>query len=60
MQPWIQTLVKVFSRGYTEIGSREIFAIDSVLKTNPWKYKIKNLNGEKIISSFLRKIFVIE
>ena len=24
-----------------------IFIIDSVLKTNPWTYKIKDLNGEK-------------
>ena len=28
---------------------------DSVLKTNPWTYKIKNLNGEKIIISFSAK-----
>ena len=28
---------------------------DSVLKTNPWTYKIKNLNGEKIIVSFSAK-----
>ena len=31
---------------------REIFIIDSVLKTNPWTYKIKDLNGEKIIGRF--------
>ena len=24
-----------------------IFIIDSILKTNPWTYKIKDLNGEK-------------
>ena len=29
----------IFSKGY----------IDSVLKTNPWTYKFKDLNGEKII-----------
>ena len=34
---------------------REIFIIDSVLKTNPWTYKIKNLNGEKITGSFYEK-----
>ena len=38
-----------FSKGYTENLSREIFITDSVLKTNPWTYKIKYLNGEKII-----------
>ena len=43
----------IFSRkGYTENWSREIFIIDSVLKTNPWTYEIKDLNGEKIIGSF--------
>ena len=33
----------IFSKGYTENWSREIFIIDSVLKTNPWTYKIKDL-----------------
>ena len=45
----------VFSKGYTENWSREIFIINSVLKTNPWTYKIKDLNGEKIIGSFYEK-----
>ena len=31
----------IFSKGYTENWSREIFIIDSVLKTNPWTYKLK-------------------
>ena len=30
----------VFSKGYTENWSREIFVIDSVLKTNPCLLKI--------------------
>ena len=29
--------------------------IDSVLKTNPWIYKTKNFNVEKIIGSFYEK-----
>ena len=45
----------VFSNGYAVNWSREIFIIDSVLKTNPWTYKIKDLNGEKIIGSFYEK-----
>ena len=45
----------IVSKGYTENWSREIFIIDSVLKTNPWTYKIKDLNGEKIIGSFYGK-----
>ena len=28
---------------------------DSVLKTNPWTYKIKDLNGEKMMGSFYEK-----
>ena len=44
-----------FSKGYTESCSRQIFIIDSVLKTNPWTYKIKDLNGGKIIGSFYEK-----
>ena len=34
-----------FRKGYNESWSKEIFIIDSVLKTNPWTYKIKDLNG---------------
>ena len=28
----------IFSKGYTENLSKEIFVIDSVLKPNPWTY----------------------
>ena len=43
----------IFSKGYTENWSREIFIIDFVLKTNLWTYKLKDLNEEgKIIGSF--------
>ena len=45
----------IFSKGYTESWSREICIIDSALKTNPWTYKIKDLNGEKIIGVFYEK-----
>ena len=44
-----------FNKGYTENWSREIFIINSVLKTNPCTYKIKDLDGEKIIGSFCEK-----
>ena len=37
----------ISSKGYTENWSREMFVIDSVLKTNPWTYKLKDFNGEK-------------
>ena len=45
----------IFSKGYTENWSREIFIIDSVQKTNPWTNKLKDLNREKIIQSFYEK-----
>ena len=48
----------IFSNTYTENWSREIFIIDSVLKANPWTYKIKNLNREKIIGSFNEKVLL--
>ena len=45
----------IFSNGYTENWWKEIFIVDSVLKTNSWIYKIKDLNGETIIGSFYEK-----
>ena len=39
----------IFSKRYTENWSRKISVIDSVLKTNPWTYKIRDLVEEKII-----------
>ena len=37
----------IFSEAHTENCSREIFIIDSVLKTNPWTYKAKDSNKRK-------------
>ena len=34
----------VFGKGYIENWSREVFRIDFILKTNPWTFKIKDLN----------------
>ena len=42
----------IFSKGYTENWSRKTFIINSVLKTNRWTYKLKDLNGDTIIGSF--------
>ena len=33
----------IFKRSYNENGSREIFIIALVQKSNPWSYKIKDL-----------------
>ena len=45
----------ISSKGSTGNWSREIFIFDSILKTNPLTYKIKDLNGEKIIRIFYQK-----
>ena len=45
----------IFSKGYTGNWSGEIFIIDCVFKTNPWTYKIKDLNEEKTIGRFYEK-----
>ena len=45
----------IFSKGYTGNWSREISIIDSVLKTNIWTCKIKDLIGGKTIGSFYEK-----
>ena len=37
----------IFSKGYTENWSIEIFIINSELKANPLIYKIKDLNRKK-------------
>ena len=42
----------IFSKVYTKNWSREILIIHSVLKTNLWIYKIKNLSGEIVLGSF--------
>ena len=49
----------IFSKGYTTNWSREIFVIDSVLKTSPGTCKVKDLNGGKIVESFLWKRIVV-
>ena len=41
----------IFLKGYAENWPREIFFIDSVLKTNLWTYIIKDINEEKKLQS---------
>ena len=43
------------SKDCTENWSREIFIIDSTLKTNPWTYEINDLSGEKMVGRFYEK-----
>ena len=42
----------IFNKGYTEKWLKEIFVIDSVLKTNPQQYKTKDIKAETIIGVF--------
>ena len=51
----ITTYKNIFSKGYTENWSGKTFTINFVLKTNPWAYKIRDLNGEKILGRFYAK-----
>ena len=48
-----------FSKDCTKNWAWEIFIIDSVLKTSPWTYNIKDLN-EKIMISFYGKKIVVK
>ena len=41
----------IFRKGYQKLTKRN--SCDSVLKTNPWTYRIRDSNGEKI--SFCEK-----
>ena len=45
----------ILSRGYNKNWSKRIFGICYELITNPWKYKIKDLNGGTIIGSLYEK-----
>ena len=45
----------IFIKCYTENWSKEIFCTVSVLKTNAWTYKIKDLYGEALIGRFCEK-----
>ena len=47
--------IEIFSKGYTKNWLRELLIINSDFETNRWSYKIKDLNGEKIIGSFYEK-----
>ena len=47
-----------FSKSYTKKWSKETFVTDSLLKTNPWTHKIKDLNGKEISGSFYEKAAV--
>ena len=45
----------ICSKGYTNNWRKEIFVINSVLKTDTWTHEIKNLIRETTIGSFYEK-----
>ena len=45
----------IFSKSCTENLLKGVSFIDSIVKCNPWTYKIEDLNGEKMIGSFCEK-----
>ena len=48
MIEWELLSIRIFIVKVTlKIGHEKYFTIDSVLKTYPWTYKLKDLNGEK-------------
>ena len=45
----------IFPKGYTPNWSEEVFVVNKVKNTVPWKYVINDLNGEEIIGIFCEK-----
>ena len=45
----------IFSKGYTQNWSEEVFVIKKVKNAVPWKYVINDLNGEKIVGTYYEK-----
>ena len=39
----------IFAKGFTQIGSEEVFVTKKVKNTVPWTYVINDLNGEEIL-----------
>ena len=45
----------IFAKGYAPNCSEEIFVINKIKNTVPWKYVINDLNGEEVTGSFYEK-----
>ena len=48
----ISKFKNIFAKGYTPNWSKEIFVINKINNTVPYKYNLKDLNEEEIIGSF--------
>ena len=51
----ISKFKNIFAKGYTPNWSSEIFIVDKINDTVPYKYNLKDLNDEEIIGSFYDK-----
>ena len=45
----------IFTKGYTQNWSEEVFVVSKIKNTAPWTYAISDLNGEPITGSFYEK-----
>ena len=43
----------IFAKGYAPTWSEEVFLISKIKNTVPWTYILNDLNGEKIVGTFL-------
>ena len=48
----ISKLKNIFAKGYNPNWSKEIFIVDKINDTVPYRYNLKDLNEEEIIGSF--------
>ena len=45
----------IFTKGYSQNWSEDVFVVSKVKDTVPWTYAISDLNGEPIAGSFYEK-----
>ena len=45
----------IFAKGYTTNWSEKVFVIKNVKNTVPWTYVINDLDGKKVIGTFMKK-----
>ena len=45
----------IFAKGYAPNWFEEVFVIEEVKNTVPWRYVISDVNGEEIIGTFFEK-----
>ena len=51
----ISKFKNIFTKGYTPNWSSEIFTVDKINDTVPYKYNLKDLDDEEVIGSFYDK-----